>query len=524
MLFFTNISHEIRTPLSMLLAPLEKLIESNPNEYQKKSINYIYRNTKRLERIVNQLLELQKIENTQLRLKARELDLVKFLKEIVALFEETANDRNIQLSFEPNFDELMVWIDPEKMDKIMFNLLSNAFKFTMANGLITVSISKNNTYPAGNFIVSVSDTGRGIEEMHIGRIFDRFYQIENKETGKIIGTGIGLHLSKELVEKHFGTLSVTSTVGVGSTFTVTMPLGNSHLAPDEIYQEEAVKMQYIHNEKPDFENSQQVDMKPESNDEIMESGKIRLLLIEDDIDILNYLGEELSVDYHVLKANNGNDGWDLAFERIPDLIVSDIMMPGMDGIQLCKKVKSTIETSHIPVILLTAKTQVENEIEGLESGADEYVHKPFHPRLLKLKVDKIIENREVLKQQFSKGTSFIAKEMTVTSADEKFLQNAIDFVKDNLSDADLNIEKMSGVLNISRVHLYRKLKAITNQNPTEFIRTIRLKQAAWLLSQGKLNVSEIAYMVGFNSHQYFTNSFQKYFNMSPTEYSRKVEN
>jgi YesN/AraC family two-component response regulator len=258
-------------------------------------------------------------------------------------------------------------------------------------------------------------------------------------------------------------------------------------------------------------------------EEYNDAAKKLILLVEDDMDILNYLEDELSLDYRIIKANNGSDGWTLAFDKTPHLIVSDIMMPGIDGLELCKKVKSTIETSHIPVILLTARTTVEQEIEGLETGADEYVYKPFHPRLLKLKVDKIIEARELLKQQFTKNTSFVAREMTVTSADERFLQKAIDFVKENLSDVDLNIEKMSSILNISRVHLYRKLKALTNQNPTEFVRTIRLKQAAYLLTQGKLNVSEIAYLVGFNSHQYFTNSFQKYFGMSPTEFIRKTE-
>jgi len=297
-------------------------------------------------------------------------------------------------------------------------------------------------------------------------------------------------------------------------------MGKNHLTADEIFQIQSTQSLYSHENKP-VSDKMQLPTEEQEEEEQADSGKTLILLIEDDIDILNYLEDELSLDYQIIKANNGTDGWNLAFEQVPDLIVSDIMMPGIDGLQLCKKVKSTIETSHIPVILLTAKTLVEHEIEGLETGADEYIHKPFHPRLLKLKVDKIIEAREALKQQFAKNTSFIAKEMTVTSADEKFLQKAIDFVKENLSDADLNIEKMSNVLSISRVHLYRKLKAITNQNPTEFIRTIRLKQAAYLLSQGKLNVSEIAYMVGFNSHQYFTNSFQKYFNMSPTEYIKK---
>lgn len=520
MQFFANISHEIRTPLTMLLAPLEKLMNSGPNDFQKKNISYIYRNTKRLERIVNQLLELQKIENTQLKLKAREIDLVKFLQEVVTLFDETALDKRIHLSFEPNCDELMVWIDPEKMDKVMFNLLSNAFKFSVPDSLITISIHKNSLKEnEGTFTISVSDTGTGMSQVHLERIFDRFYQIENKATGKITGTGIGLHLSKELVEKQHGTISVTSREGFGSTFSVTLPLGNQHLTSEEMYIGKATQDNHLNEIKSEIENLHSPVF--ESEIELAsDSGKSRVLLIEDDIDILNYLEDELSVSYQILKANNGTDGWKLAFEQVPDLIVSDIMMPGIDGLQLCKKVKSTIETSHIPVILLTAKTSVEHEIEGLETGADEYIHKPFHPRLLKLKVDKIIEAREILKQQFSKNTSFVAKEMTVTSADEKFLQKAIDFAKDNLSDADLNIEKMSSALNISRVHLYRKLKAITNQNPTEFIRTIRLKQAAYLLTQGKLNVSEIAYMVGFNSHQYFSNSFQKYFNMSPTEYTK----
>ncbi len=522
MQFFANVSHEIRTPLTMLLAPLDKLMNSAPNDFQKKNISYIYRNTKRLERIVNQLLELQKIENTQLKLKARETDLVKFLKEVISLFDETALDKKIHLSFEPNCDEFIVWIDPEKMDKVMFNLLSNAFKFSVSNGLITISIQKNSVKEnEGTFTISVSDTGSGMIQAHLDRIFDRFYQVENKATGKTTGTGIGLHLSKELVEKQHGTISVTSKEGFGSTFSVTLPLGKKHLSPDELFSGKATLDNQTNEYKHETENVPSPTF--EQDAELPSgSGKGLVLLIEDDIDILNYLEDELSVSYQILKANNGNDGWSLAFEQVPDLIVSDIMMPGLDGLQLCKKVKSTLETSHIPVILLTAKTSVEHEIEGLETGADEYIHKPFHPRLLKLKVDKIIEAREILKQQFSKNTSFVAKEMTVTSADEKFLQKAIDFAKENLSDADLNIEKMSSTMNISRVHLYRKLKAITNQNPTEFIRTIRLKQAAYLLTQGKLNVSEIAYMVGFNSHQYFTNSFQKYFNMSPTEYIKKI--
>lgn len=521
MQFFTNISHEIRTPLTMLLAPIEKLNSSGLSESQKKYLNYIYRNTKRLERMVNQLLELQKIENVQLKLHARRIELVGFIKEIILLFEETSADQKINISFEPCCDELFVWMDPEKMDKILFNLIANALRFTPAEGLITITIktddlSGGKSNEKGWYNISVSDTGKGISQEHLGKIFDRFYQVENKDKGINIGTGIGLHLARELVKIHHGSITVKSSEGFGSTFTIQLPLGKSHLSAKELAEESNTPQTYQHIEKP---SGIIAETTPEDEAEEPEDLSQNLIIVvEDDLDILNYLHDELSDNYQVLKANNGNDGWQLAFERVPDLIICDIMMPGMDGIELCKKVKTTIETSHIPVILLTAKTAVENEIEGLETGADEYVHKPFHPAVLKLKVDKIIESREQLKQQFSRSISFVAKEMTVTSADELFLQKAIDFVKENLTDTDLNIEKLGKALNISRVHLYRKLKAITNQNPSEFIRTIRLKQAAYLLAQDKLNISEIAYMVGFNSHQYFTNSFQKYFNMSPTEY------
>jgi signal transduction histidine kinase/ligand-binding sensor domain-containing protein/AraC-like DNA-binding protein/CheY-like chemotaxis protein len=523
MQFFTNVSHEIRTPLTMVLAPLERLLASDLLPVQKKNLNYVYKNTKRIERIVNQLLELQKIENTQLRVKARKIDLVKFLHEIISLFEGTAKDQKIHLSFEPNCEELIVWIDPEKMDKVIFNLISNALKFTPMEGLVTVTLSTSRTANTdGHFTISVSDTGSGMDQIHLDRIFDRFYQIENITPGHTIGFGIGLHLSKELVEKQHGTITVTSQENFGSTFVITMPLGKQHLATEEIYPEQPAHPAYAHGGTTGI-LAPQLPTPEMEREEYNDAAKKLILLVEDDMDILNYLEDELSLDYRIIKANNGSDGWTLAFDKTPHLIVSDIMMPGIDGLELCKKVKSTIETSHIPVILLTARTTVEQEIEGLETGADEYVYKPFHPRLLKLKVDKIIEARELLKQQFTKNTSFVAREMTVTSADERFLQKAIDFVKENLSDVDLNIEKMSSILNISRVHLYRKLKALTNQNPTEFVRTIRLKQAAYLLTQGKLNVSEIAYLVGFNSHQYFTNSFQKYFGMSPTEFIRKTE-
>jgi signal transduction histidine kinase len=332
MQFFTNISHEIRTPLTLITAPVEKLLESSLDNSQKKLAEYIRRNVKRLERIVNQLLELQKIENTQFSLKAREIDLIPFLREIVSLFDEKANDKNIHLVFDTNCEKLIAWIDPEKMDKVIFNLLSNAFKFTSPGGLITVSVKKNiEDGREGNFTVSVSDSGKGMNKMHLERIFERFYQIENKETGQVTGTGIGLHLSKELVEKHHGTISVKSTEGLGSTFTVTMPLGNKHLSPDEIHAELPMITNYTHENQTEFSDTE-TDSEETESEETSDSEKTLILIAEDDIDILNYLEDEFSEQYQIIKANNGNDAWKLAFDRIPDLIVSDIMMPGIDGL------------------------------------------------------------------------------------------------------------------------------------------------------------------------------------------------
>lgn len=517
--FFTNISHEIRTPLSMLLAPLHQLSETKLNPKQINFIKYVQRNTKRLERLVNQLLELQKIENSQLDLQQHGIDVVAFIGEIVDLFEGTAKEKKVELSFEPSCDKLMVYTDPDKLDKILFNLLSNALKFTAPHGLVTITLDVQKKIEKRDyslFEITVSDTGIGINQESIDKIFDRFYQVENINPSGREGTGIGLHISKSLVEIQEGTIEVKSTPNVGTTFTICLPLDLNRKINTEDEKIEVLTRKHssvdLSNYDPD--ESGQYN-KEELNDR---DEKSTILVVEDDLDILEFLTNELAFKYKILKASDGDTGWKLARENFPDLILSDVMMPGLNGIEFCNKVKTTFETSHIPFILLTARVAVEHEMIGVETGADDYIHKPFHPSILQLKVEKMIESREILKQKFSKGVSFIAKEMTVNSSDEKFLQKTMDYVKDNLSDSNFSIEGMCSDLSISRVHLYRKLKALTNQSPTEFIRIIRLKQAAYLLSQNKLNISEVAYQVGFNSHQYFTNSFHKYFKMSPKEF------
>lgn len=516
--FFTNISHEIRTPLTMILAPLQHLSESSVNDDQKLHLGYIKRNTKRLQRLVTQLLDFQKIENAGLKNDARLMDMIQFVSDVLLMFEGTAREQDVEVYFDAVSENLKVWADPDKMDKIMFNLLSNALKFTPKGQIITVSVTENR----GTCEISVSDTGLGIAPEHQEKIFDRFYQVENKGNGNHVGTGIGLHLSKKLVEIQHGTINVKSKPGQGSTFIVCLPLGDAHLNENEKfkgvqYESISYKIDLLKPEK---------ELNVSGSEENSYSDKrtnATILLIEDDPDILNYLESEFETKYNILKASNGDEGWELILKHLPILIISDITMPGMNGIELCKRVKTNLETSHIPVVLLTARTSAEQEIEGLETGADAYIHKPFHPSILRLNVERIIESREMMKHKFSADISFVAKEMTVTSADEKFLQQAMDYVKENMAAADLNVEKMCADMGINRVQLYRKLKALTNQVPTEFIRIIRLKQAAHLLEQKKFNVSEVAFHVGFNSHQYFSNSFQKYFNVSPSEYAKKFE-
>jgi signal transduction histidine kinase/ligand-binding sensor domain-containing protein/DNA-binding response OmpR family regulator len=527
--FFSNVSHEFRTPLTLILGPLSRIMGMNMDIHLKKQVEFIHRNAIRLLRLVNLLLDLQKVEKSEMHLRTRLGDIVNFTRDITMSFEELSVQKKISLSFQSEIDRLDMWFDPDKLDKILFNLLSNAIKFTPKGGKITVMLAtdKNNAYPAplNDFVsITVNDTGKGMKEEYLHKIFERFYQIEEEDSEMQVGTGIGLHLSKYLVELHHGKIMVSSKEGEGTRFDILIPRENTYLKPEQKITEPATTVIHTPPELADPVTSEseltEIDIKANGHNN-PSSKKAKVLVVEDDYEIRKYIKMELLDHYEILEASDGIEGWSIAHKSMPDLIISDIMMPRMDGIQFCKKIKTEISTSHIPVILLTARTSIENRIEGLETGADSYIPKPFHPKHLLVRVEKLIELRQNLIRKFSKSISFEAKEMTLTSADERFLQKAMDLVKKNLSNADLNIEEMGSELGMSRVHLYRKLKALTDQTPSEFVRTIRLKQAAYLLAQNKLNISEVAYTVGFNSHQYFTNCFQNYFNMSPTEYGQK---
>ena len=525
--FYTNISHEFRTPLTLIVGPLEKLISSDSDINQKKQFNMMHRNVNRLLRLVNQLMDMTKIEQGQVKLNVQLIDIIMFIKDITYSFEELSLQKNIILKFSSDFEQLPVWIDLEKMDKIIFNLLSNSYKFTPNGGNISITLSKktdksNPVYLREYLEILVSDSGKGIQEVHFNKIFERFYQIKgSQENAPQKGNGIGLHLTRSLVEMHHGIITVTSQVGIGTVFTIKLPLGKSHLQKDEF----AIDSEHssIHNYPLNLiENENFLTEIPSQTEKSKKNFKI--LIVEDDFEIRNYIKSELIDEYEIEEAVNGMEGLKKAVDYQPDIVISDVMMPEMDGMTLCRMLKTDLQTCHIPIILLTAKTTIEQRIEGIETGADSYIPKPFHPQHLKTRIAKLIELRETLKTKFSTNLTFDVKDVVPTSPDEKFLRKAVDLVKENIIDSDFSIDYLSRQLGMSRSNLHRKLKALTNQSTSDFVRNIRLKQAAFLLCESKLNVSEVCYEVGFSSPSYFTSCFTAHFKMSPTEFVQRNKN
>ena len=517
--FFTNITHEFRTPLTLILGQLEELTNFGANLNGKAANKFISvkKNADRLLNLVNQLLTFRKLETDYIKIKAEEGNLVEFLSEIVQSFKNTAIDRGIDLSISSSDSKILVWFDYDKLEKVFFNLLSNAFKFSPDDSEIIVHIQRNKQ----SISVSVKDQGKGIpKELH-DQIFKRFYESEVSFKRSIKGTGIGLAISKQMVELHAGNIKVESEKDQGATFIVTLPLGNQHFKPDELLdatsgiskQPTAKSLKYI---KPSFPilTPQKLPVKkiPRSAD------ALKLLVVEDNQEVLQYIESLFTAEYEVKTALDGKNGLKIAAKFQPDLIISDVMMPGMTGIEFCTLIKQDLRTSHIPIILLTANVTQEIKIKGLEIGADDYVTKPFDPKELKLRVKNLANTRINLRNKFSRILNLSPTEITVTSADEEFLKNAIDIVEKHMDNADFTVVQFAYELAVSRPLLFTKLKVITNQTPNNFIKSIRLKRAAQLLKQKKINVSEVAYKVGFKNPRYFSKCFQKQFQQTPSEY------
>jgi len=512
--FFTNISHDLRTPLTLILAPFEKLLKSETDEEKRYQIGIIYKNALRMERMINQLLDLRKQETSTLKLNLSQGDLSMFLSQIVESFRDMAQQKNIDFQYEGTERPMYLMFDRDKLDKIMFNLLSNAFKFTLNNGQIRVRIAvagklpfeKDEVSPFEDFVcISVSDNGKGIPaELH-EKVFERFYHIPDNFYSGIEGTGIGLSLSKDYAELHGGKILLESEPGKGSIFSVYLPCRQREL---ELPDDPSLTEDEIGDDLMDQQRGC-VDEKPVA------------LVVEDNHELLNYIKGSLSKEYRVITADNGRAGLDAALEYIPDIIITDIMMVAMDGVELTRTLKKDIRTSHIPVILLTARSSDEQKLEGLNAGADDYITKPFSFEILEARMQNLLQMRDHIREKYSRFIKFQTSEVEVENQDEKFLRKVMQVVEQNLTDPDFSVEKLSQELGLSRVHLYRKLSALINETPVEFIRSTRLERGAQLLLKSGMNISEVCYEVGFQNPVYFSKCFKRKYGMLPSEYIAK---
>jgi len=516
--FFTNISHEFRTPLTLIAGPLQKILDSgDSNRFIREQLLIINQNTQRLLRLIGQLLDFRKADAGNLRLQVAEGNIVRFLEEIQLSFSGLADQQEVDLGFRSSSNIIRVWYDRDQLEKVFFNLLSNAFKYAPAQGSISVSIFENKD----NVRISVEDSGVGIRPENFKRIFDRFFS----EDADHQSTGIGLALAKSIVDLHHGTIEVESQEKKFTRFTVTLKLGKGHFQESELIPD--FKDSEVIELYPDLTEYQALKMEGEEKEysyKELESWP-RLLIVEDNSDIRGYVKSVFRGKYVTLEAEDGQTGYDLALDELPDLIISDVMMPGIDGIALCKMIKENIKTSHIPVILLTARTSLIFKVEGLESGADDYVTKPFDPTVLELKVRNIIRSREILRKEFrdNEVLNIEPKRVTLTNRDEEFISKALESVEENMSNSEYSVEDLGRDTGMSRMQLYRKLKALTSQSANEFIRTIRLKRAAQLLEQNELTVAEVTYEVGFSDLPYFRSCFKKQFGVNPSEYVKKSQ-
>ncbi len=527
---FTNFSHELRTPLTLIIGPLEDLmsrVDIGPSILQ--PLSMIQSNAHRLLLIVNQLMDFRKQESGKMQLKAVEANVATYMKEIFLVFSELARKQKINYTFNSGLDEITLWFDRLLLEKVLFNLLSNAFKNTPEGGTISLDVnikSLGELIKSGDLeplttvgIISeyveiiVSDNGKGISAENIDKIFDPFYQVLNSPQVASAGTGIGLSLSKGIVELHSGIIRAESRLGSGSVFKVLLPRGKKHLNDNEIINDYKDGEDHVHYLLPK-------EIEIDDNVVLTDPDKelYTVLVVEDNFEVRNYIKAYLKDSFNILEAENGEEGFSIAVSKMPDLIISDVMMPGMDGLELCSKLKSDVNTSHIPVILLSALATDIQIKQGFEVGSDDCISKPFNPLLLKMKVSSLIGNRERLRKVFGKRFPFELASAESSNCDEKFLDKIYAILDKQLSNSEFDIDTFSDEIGMSRANLYRKIKVLTNLAPNELIKNYRLRAAVKLLTENKYSVSEISYMVGFGTPAYFSNCFKKTYQLSPSAY------
>ena len=522
MQFLINATHDIRTPLTLILSPLHKLMKGTHRPEEQEALNTIDHNARRILGLVNQILDIRKIDKQQMRLQCEETAMVPFVNNIYKVFAPHARERNITFRFD-HPEELTSWIDRTQFDKVVQNLLSNAFKYTDDGGEIVIRLEPAEIpHHVTGFTISVTDTGTGLRESEIPKLFSRFYQ---SNTGLIAGkdgTGIGLNLCKMIVEMHHGTVTACNRTDgqCGSVFTVALPAGRSHLKPEDIKPEQPVVSAPDGTEGTDSTADDTVDKR---TGQMRRKTKYRILLVDDDAEITDYISTELSEFYRVGVCYNGKEAIKELLTNTDryDLVVSDIMMPEMDGFTLLRMIKSNPQVNHVPVILLTTEAAIGNRLKGLECGADAFLAKPFVVDELRGQIDNIMESMQRLRGKFSgrveqKDT---VEQQDISDNDKTLMERIMKSVNKNISNSEYSIEIMSSDVGLSRVQLYRKMKELTGLTPTEFLRNLRLEQAARLLKERKVNISQVAWSLGYNNVGHFSRIFKQHFGVTPTEYA-----
>jgi signal transduction histidine kinase/DNA-binding response OmpR family regulator/ligand-binding sensor domain-containing protein len=532
--FFINLSHDIRTPMTLILTPLLSLMKEDSDPGRQNVYALMKRNAERILHLINQIMDLRKIDKGQMTMRFAKTNIVEFTQSIVDLFSIQAKSKQITLSLKKDADPIDVWIDRTNFDKVLMNLLSNAFKFTHTGGNIVITLG----HDQHNLYITIADDGDPVPEGKLERIFERFYQGSVSIQGRQTGTGVGLDLCRSIIDMHHGTIKARNLTPQGSeeknslypndfdhgcAFDICLPLGNSHLNPEDcLTKEEQKKLDR------ELDLSQFYDVEPQTTTvkEVKAAGtKPTVLIVEDEEDIRNYVAQQLQSSYRILLAPNGKEGLTIALKELPDLVVSDVMMPEMDGYTLCARLKGNINTNHIPVVLLTAKGRDEDKVEGIELGADAYISKPFNMEVLRSTIANLLSERAMLKNKYSGKESMkeMVEDVELKSPDEKLLERVMKVINANMSNEDLNVDLLAEEVGLSRVHLYRKLKELTNQTPSEFIRNIRLKQAANLLSDPHQSISEVMYACGFSNRTSFSTMFKKLYGVSPREYMQEAQ-
>jgi len=514
--FLTNLSHEFRTPISLIMAPVEKLLAEQKDQRTGNQLAVIKRNTRRLLNLVNQLLDFRKMAEHEMKLNLTQGEIISFIKDIIDSFQDLSENKNIELVYKGEDKTVFAWFDHNKIERVLFNLLSNSFKFTPRGGTVSVEVSKTETKESAKDIlltIRIADTGIGIDEENIGRIFQRFFRVDDLSAGLNEGSGIGLSITKEFVELHGGNISVSSKQGSGSVFTVALPLNvfESYSFEPELMVDTNI-----------VQNNSALEIQQNKVLNGSATEMLTILIVEDNDELRFYIKESLEKYYKIYQASDGKEGWEKALSCHPDIIVSDINMPNMDGIELSNKIKSDKRTSHIPIILLTAFTGEEEQLKGLETGANDYLTKPFNFDILNIKIRNLLLLNTSWKNTYTKLLKVLPADVEIESSGERLLAKAITCLEKNINNHQFSVVDLSNQLGMSRGALYAKILEFTGMPPVEFIRSFRLDRAASLLLKSDMTVSQIAYEVGFATPHYFSRSFKNKFNVLPSEYRKSV--